>query len=119
MKETAFLAVIFLSVLIMLTACGGGNIEGSWQSDNPSDVLKTSYAKDYSKTSVEIVFVNNGTYSIFTYEDGVLDVNTSSSGNYKYENNKLIIDGASFDCKINGNKMTWSIEGSSITWTRK
>ena len=121
MRRIVTFIVVLTMALAILSACSSASIIGSWWASDPSQLIHTAYGyeKDYSKISLELVFKDDDTVTIYQYIDGIIDWNSVSTAVYHYSHNKLSIGSTTYDCKISGNTMTWSLNGTEITLKRK
>ena len=123
-KRFAFITLLLAAVLL-LSSCGSPKPEGKWNvtggTDTNGDPVKDAFGF-FGEHQVEIEFKDNDRFTVsveggghtkdyvYEYKDGKItftdqDEYISFSGNY---------DGASvsFNLKIDGKKMTWSLPGT-------
>ena len=108
-KKLAGLVAVMTVVMILLTACGGGNIEGTWR------IVKTA-GKGAEEMDLNITSEDNMS---MTFRDGKytieVDRQVVDNGTYKIEGNKLILDGSDeTEYRVNGNKLEIMFSDATI-----
>ncbi len=132
MRKLIALTAVLALALILLTACGGGGLVGTWsrKMDRNAAVTLISGADpenfDMSPYRFEIEFRGSGTCSATLYENDRAVEGTGFAGReYDYEDGELDIDGLLDDCicRIDGSTMTWQPKDPALnvvlTFTRK
>lgn len=109
-KRVALIAVLAVAV-ILLTACGGGNIEGTWL------ITKTAGT---GWEGTEITAADNMT---ITFKDGkytmAVDGTDYEYGTYKTSGKELTLDGDLTEYNINGDTLTIIWADATMTLKKK
>lgn len=96
----------------------GGNIEGEWYLYHvEADGKVESIRQDSTKSMPSYNFSDDGTVTIARPVAGYYNTKYSyDKYTYSYSKGKITIDGIVLDCKISGDKMTWSgeVDGKSV-----
>ncbi|MBR4359567.1 MAG: hypothetical protein IKP32_03010 [Clostridia bacterium] len=124
MKKTICLISLLMVLVLVLTACGGGgggSIEGTWKlTGGGGDGIGNDFTQ-----ALQMINSMGGSVTM-TFNNGKLTMNMNLLGQtqqeettYKINGNKLEVEGSTLDFSINGNTLTLTGEGASMTFTRQ
>ena len=120
MKKTVSIVSLLLAMLLLLTACGGGNsLEGTWELVDASEATGMKEPLQQAKEA--------GGSFLFTFKNGKMTMKMEAKGqtqenelDYEVKDGKLVTsDGTSLNIKYDGNRVTLSEGENSITLQRK
>lgn len=112
------LVIIAVIATIVIFDPFGGNIEGEWYLYHvEADGKVESIRQDSTKSMPSYNFSDDGTVTIARPVAGYYNTKYSyDTYTYSYSKGKITMDGIVLDCKISGEKMTWSgeVDGTSV-----
>lgn len=112
------LVIIAVIAAIIIFDPFGGKIEGEWYmyyAEMGGEVQ--SMRQDSTKYLQSYNFSDDGTVTVATPIDGYYGTKCSyKTYTYSYSKGEITMDGTILDCKISGEKMTWSgeVDGTSV-----
>jgi len=94
--KKVLISIICICSLLMLTACGKNNLEGTWYYFDGSAIRNNMYYKFNDDKTGEYVFIGGKNSFIYETKDGKVTLNyiggnNSSEYEYKIENDTLTI----------------------------
>ena len=108
MKKLVALAAVLAIAMVVLTACGS-SIVGTWKLDTTGAVLPEGTEQD-----LWFEFKSDKTYTAVAFGQ-------SRNGTYAFDqdNSRITLDGESYECILNGNRLTITMNGEKMSFTKK
>lgn len=109
MKKLLALLLVFASLTVILASCGGGSIEGSWEATEDGVTMTYTFEEDgKGKVSMEGVELD----LTWSTSGDKISASLSMAG----ATEELFTDA---DYEIDGDELTITYEGETLTLTRK
>ena len=118
MKKTIGIIALLAAMVMLLTACGGNKIEGSWRYTDGTG----EGAELFNQVQVM------GSSIVFTFKDGKMTVEAeglegSLESDYKTDGKKITITSEGSvtegEFKVDGKKLTLTLEGTTLNFEKK
>lgn len=109
MKKALALLLVLASLAIVMVSCGGDSLIGTWEGEQDGVSMTITFEKDGKGSISSAGMTMDMTWSA---SDGKLNASMSFMG----MSEEMFKDA---EYKLNGNKLTITVEGESVEFTKK